>query len=126
MARYPGNPKTRIDGTEFFYDDTGQTGPQLLGDKLEQPRQDESDNNWPLRPSLVAEAALQKDLKELNLLDRAALLDMREWIAAQPGAPQTLVANERDAKERQGRLPPDFPGNPNPGRLPNPVRHTRR
>ncbi len=52
---YPGNPFVILDGEKFFYDTLGKTGPQLLGDVEGDPRQPESDDNWPGRPKDVTQ-----------------------------------------------------------------------
>ncbi len=78
MPRYTGNPKTVIDGAEFFYDDTGETGPELLGGVLGNLRQAESDANWPGAPAMIAKANDAAARVELADIDRRSIRALRE------------------------------------------------
>ncbi len=100
MSRYPGNPKTTIDGTEYFYDTDGVTGPQLLGDQPGHPRQAESDANWPGGATQVAIADDIAARAELVDIDRRSIRALRE-----KDQPQ-LTRLEREAIAARSRLLP--------------------
>ncbi len=100
MAKYPGNPKTTLNGTEFFYDTTGETGPQLLDNAPGHPRQAESDANWPRGPEMLARADDSAARAELVDIDRRSIRALRE--KDQPH----INALEHEAKAARRRLQP--------------------
>ncbi len=96
--RYPGNPKTTIDGVEFFYDDTGETGPELLDGKPGNPGQAKSDANWPRGPEMIAKADDVAAREELQDIDRRSVRALRE-------NDQPRIADlEREAKAARRRV----------------------
>jgi len=109
MSRYPGNPKTTLDGTEFFYDDTGETGPELLGGVPGNPRQAESDANWPRGPAMLAQADSNAAYMELEDIDRRSVRALRE--DDRPRIAQ-LETEARAARRRLQPARPSGPGQP--------------
>ena len=104
--------KIKNNGNGGYIVNDGMSVPNAEGNRHYKLVQEWITNGGVVEPfETVEEIALRETneanalvFQELDLLDKQSIRDIREWIASQPNAPQTLKDREAQAVEARGRL----------------------